>query len=270
MNSMTTEQLLMCEKADLVKYIEELKGEVEGWKASRDDDIREAQGSMRDELEELHKDINAISYEFMSGDDTLEDIHGFIEQKTDEIVELREELEELKASEALASHVAEVNAGDIEELQKEVKELKQDLKFQHTTIHAQNRAEVSEEKKYSTEQRERADKYMEEIEKLKKENQEQYAEWVKVKNACELYKGFMAHHVSEQIEHDMEDRCFGQVDISAGKWLSKFLQEKFYEEIIPVIIDEITDDNVYSSEVSLDHIGNGCISYTYLEDIQEE
>lgn len=208
MNSMTTEQLLMCEKADLVKYIEE-----------------------------LHNDINAISHEFMSGDDTLEDIHGYIEQKTDEIVELHEQVEELKASEQLASHVAKVNAEDIVELQKEIKE-------------------------------------------LQKKNEEQYAEWVKVKNACELYKGFMAHHVSEQIDHDMENRCFGQVDISAGKWMSKFLQEKFYEEIIPVIIKEITDDNVdrgevsydnvYSGEVSLDHIGNGCISYTYLEDIQEE
>ena len=67
MNSMTTEQLLMCEKADLVKYIEE-----------------------------LHNDINAISYEFMSGDDTLEDIHGYIEQKTDEIEELHEQVEELQ------------------------------------------------------------------------------------------------------------------------------------------------------------------------------
>jgi len=208
---MTTEQLLMCEKADLVKYIEE-----------------------------LHNDINAISHEFMSGDDTLEDIHGYIEQKTDEIVELHEQVEELKASEQLASHVAKVNAEDIVELQKEIKE-------------------------------------------LQKKNEEQYAEWVKVKNACELYKGFMAHHVSEQIEHDMQDRCFGQVDISAGKWMSKFLQEKFYEEIIPVIIKQITEHKEvgscyedgywyysYDDKYELEYDGSGCISYTYIEDTSDE
>lgn len=46
--------------------------------------------------------------------------------------------------------------------------LKLNLKNQDN-IHSQDRAEISEEKKYSTEYRERADKYMEENEKLKKE-----------------------------------------------------------------------------------------------------
>ena len=106
--------------------------------------------------------------------------------------------------------------------------------------------------------------------KILERTQEQYAEWVKLKNANQLYKGFMAHHVSQKLEHDLEVGCEGQVDISAGKWLSKFLQEKFYEEIIPEIIDEITDDNVYSGVITLEHIGDGCISYTYIDEDEDE
>jgi len=56
------------------------------------------------------------------------------------------------------------------DLVKYIEELKEQLKFQDT-IHAQDRAEVSEEKKYSTEQRERADKYMESIADVVNENE---------------------------------------------------------------------------------------------------
>ena len=56
MNSHTTEQLLMCEKADLVKYIQELKGENEELKEHNemfDEDIT----YKMNELKELKKQV---------------------------------------------------------------------------------------------------------------------------------------------------------------------------------------------------------------------
>jgi hypothetical protein len=120
MNSYTTEQLLMCEKGDLVKFIEELKGE--------------------------NKELKEGIINSLKGEN--------INENTDHLIDT----------------IADV-VNENEKLKEENDYLKLNLKNQDN-IHAQDRAEVSEEKKYSTEQRERADKYMEENKKLKKENEE--------------------------------------------------------------------------------------------------
>lgn len=51
---------------------------------------------LKEVISDMEDSIAHISNEFMSGDDTLEDIHGYIEQKTDDIVELHEQVEELQ------------------------------------------------------------------------------------------------------------------------------------------------------------------------------
>ncbi len=210
--------------------------------------------------------------------------------------EVKKELEETKASEQLASHVATVNAEDIVELRKEnvgLKSQNEYLKLQlkkQDIIHAQNRAEVSEEKKYSTEQRERGDKYMEElkqktkkVDELKKELSEELLEGVKLHNTNHLYKGFVCSHVIEKLKGDIECVGDGQVDINFGEWLGLFYGEKFYEEIIPVIIKEITEHKEVGSsyedgywyyswadKYELEHNKGGCISYTRIEDTSDE
>ena len=214
MNTHTTEQLLMCEKTDLVKYIEELRGDVEGWKASRDDDIREAEGSMRDELEEL-KEHNEMFDEDIT-------------YKMNELKELKKENEELK------------KRGE-ESLQLT---MSQNEKFMD---------ELEEKNKV--------------IDTLKEEH---HSVWVKLKNANELYKGYACGVLTEKINTDIEILNYEQTDISAGTWLSKFLQETFYQEIVPELINEITEDGLYGfggggDMYELEHNGKGCISITEVE-----
>jgi len=247
------------------------------------------------------------------------------------IQELKKELEETKASEQLSSHVATVNAEDIVELRKEnvgLKDQNEYLKLQlkkQDNIHHQDGERISEEKMYSTEQRERGDKYMEENEKLKKrledlqdicrnykkefdlehirymeeqgkrgdlqvkieelkeELKEELLEGIKLHNTNHLYKGFVCSHVIEKLKGDIECVGDGQVDINFGEWLGLFYGEKFYEEIIPVIIKEITEHkevgNSYedgywyyswADKYELEHNKGGCISYTRIEDTSDE
>jgi len=160
------------------------------------------------------------------------------------------ELNELKASEQLASHVATVNAEDIVALRKENEELKEQV---------------------------------EELDKLKKELKQELLEGVKLHNANHLYKGFVCSHVIEKLRGDIDCVGDGQVDINGGNWLGLFYVEKFYEEIIPEIIKEITEHKEVGSsyedgywyyswadKYELEYNGGGCISYTRIEDTSDE
>lgn len=221
MNTHTTEQLLMCEKTDLVKYIEELRGDVEGWKASRDDDIREAEGSMRDELEELKQwSLSKDMIETTSAE-TIEEFERDVRDNWTELEELKKRGEE---SLQLTMSQNEKFMDELEEKNKVIDTLKE----------------------------------------------EHHSVWVKLKNANELYKGYACGILTQKINNDIELWNYEQTDMSAGTWLSKFLQGKFYEEILPELINEITEDGMYGfggngDMYEIEHDGEGCISITHVE-----
>lgn len=244
MNTHTTEQLLMCEKADLVKYIEELKydkwyvcetlatavasrlsswmpdelmegvdfaedvdmskvdgdalvkmidgytkcciknetEELKKWSLSKDmiestsaETIEEFEKDVRDnwkELEELQNSIESISNEYMSGEETIDDIRDYIEQKTDEIVELKEENEnlenmlgesyskhdvyDLKEELKISAEQARVYGDKLLEKEDEIKKLKEELEWKKIDI----QKEVQ-----------RVKKQVDELENLKKDNE---------------------------------------------------------------------------------------------------
>ena len=192
MNTHTTEQLLMCEKADLVKYIQELKGENE---------------ELKEHNEMFDEDIT---------------------YKMNELKELKKENEELK------------KRGE-ESLQLT---MSQNEKFMD---------ELEEKNKV--------------IEALKEEH---HSVWVKLKNANELYKGYACGILEKEIQHDLCEQCMGQISIDLTNWLSKFLQETFYQEIVPELINEITEDGMYGfggngDMYEIEHNGKGCISITEVE-----
>jgi len=195
MNSHTTEQLLMCEKGDLVKYIQELKSEnsyLTDWN-----------------IEKLNENYVPL----------------------EDYKELRAELSELK------------KRGE-ESLQLT---MSQNEKFMD---------ELEEKNKV--------------IDTLKKSNEQKRLEWIKLKNANELYKGYACGILEQQIQDDLCEICMGEIDIRLTNWLSKFLQEKFYEEIVPELINEITDDGMYSfggydDTYEIEDLGSGRISITHIE-----
>ena len=230
MNSYTTEQLLMCEKGDLVKYIEELKGEV-----------KKAEDSWGQETTHA-----------------LKHIRGMCEH-------LKEENEKLKE---------QINGDNFWGINKGLKQEKSDLIKQYNRVVK----EIVELKKRGEESLQltmsQNEKFMDELEEKNKVidtlKEEHHSVWVKLKNANELYKGYACGVLTEKINTDIEILNYEQTDISAGTWLSKFLQETFYQEIVPELINEITEDGMYGfggngDMYEIEHNGKGCISITEVE-----
>ena len=278
MNTYDSQHLLLCEKADLVEYIKELKK----WSLSN----TMIERTSAESIEEFEQDVIDNWTEIEELKEQVEELNEQVERCEEETIPkefITEYLQEggLVAIDDSLLEKFEGYKTELDKLKKQNKYLELNLKNQDN-INAQHSSDISDEKKYSTEQRKRADKYMEENKKLKKELSEELLEGVKLHNANHLYKGFVCSHVIEKLKGDIDCVGDGQVDINFGNWLGLWYGEKFYEEIIPVIIKEITEHKEVGSsyedgywyyswadKYELEHNKGGCISYTRIEDEED-
>ena len=278
MNTYDSQHLLLCEKADLVEYIKELKK----WSLSN----TMIERTSAESIEEFEQDVIDNWTEIEELKEQVEELNEQVERCEEETIPkefITEYLQEggLVAIDDSLLEKFEGYKTELDKLKKQNKYLELNLKNQDN-INAQHSSDISDEKKYSTEQRKRADKYMEENKKLKKELKEELLEGVKLHNANHLYKGFVCSHVIEKLKGDIDCVGDGQVDINFGNWLGLWYGEKFYEEIIPVIIKEITEHKEVGSsyedgywyyswadKYELEHNKGGCISYTRIEDEED-
>ena len=226
--------LLMCEKEDLVEYIECLRLDVKHGKQEQDE-VWEQAAKVTGEKLNLLTENKKLKEE-------NEKLKNIGEQMVNSGVKLMKECIDLK--------------DENEKLKEEIEELKKRGEESLQLTMSQN------------------EKFMDELEEKNKVidtlKQEHRLELIKVKNANELYKGYACSVLTTEIQHDLCEQCMGQISINAH-WLSKFLQEQFYEEIIPELLNEITDDGMYSfggfcgGIYEIEHTGKGCISITEVE-----
>ena len=172
MDTHTTEQLLMCEKADLVKYIEELRGEVRGWIASRDDDIREAEGSMRDELEELQVEVRDYDHKLEFRDKMIDELKKW---------SLSKDMIESTSAETIEEFEKDVrdNWTELENLQERNEELSEEVeRCEEETIPKEFLTEYLREDCKVAIDVDVLKNHLDEIERLKKELEEvKYSKW---------------------------------------------------------------------------------------------
>ena len=191
--------------------------------------------------------------------------------------ELRAELSELKEEYAKSLIPPDVWQMTSVDLQKEL-DLEHTRFLEEQIKRSELEEEIDELKKRGEESLQltmsQNEKFMDELEEKNKVidtlKQEHRLEVVKLKNANQLYKGYACGILEQQIQDDLCEMCMGQIDIRLTNWLSKFLQEKFYEDIVPELINEITEDGMYNfgggaCVYEIEHNGKGCISITEIE-----
>ncbi len=168
MNNYTTKQLLMCEKADLVEYIEELQEKYDCLMSDSHNEVSLAEHE--DALEDLQNDLDFQSNgntELTKENEKLKALHSQAVKEMDEwkmkcvevgvdkqnlkeqaqitcdckdveIEKLNEEINEIKNEHYTALQLAELNDDDTQELSGQIEVLKKQLAVKHEKHKAAN------------------------------------------------------------------------------------------------------------------------------------